>query len=228
MPRARDRRVRVGDGGKPSSGGPSRRGNGVAVSISTAVTGGGGGSQARGRHGNLRYSPGEEIAVKTEIERGLRLQRLEQVRQQSRQHAAAVRDEYRQRRKDSKRAVLLESKVCCWQNTTFEKSKTILFFQWQRFKCDQPLPICYFHSSGRSSSNNSRSDREYCCCCCCRFCARTCVSLAVHLIGSINIRRLGFSLSFGLLSQLPTQKKLQPSEIYGGPRTRSERFRLQR
>lgn len=64
----------------------------------------------------MRYSPGEEIAVKAEIERGLRLQRLEQVRQQSRQHAAAVREEYRQRREDSKRAVLLESKVCVGKN----------------------------------------------------------------------------------------------------------------
>ena len=119
MPRARDRRVRVGDGGQPSNGGPSRRGNGVAASISAVVAGGGGGRQAnraeargRGKHGNLRYSPGEEKAIKMEIEKGLRLQRLEQVRQQSRQHAAAVREEYRQRREDIKRAALLESKVC--------------------------------------------------------------------------------------------------------------------
>lgn len=118
MPRTRYRRVRVGDGGRSSGGGPPRRGTDVAASISACIAGeGGGGSQAnraeaRGRHGNLRYSPGEEKAVKTEIERGLRLQRLEQVRQQSRQHAAAVREEYRQRREDNKRAALLESKVC--------------------------------------------------------------------------------------------------------------------
>lgn len=61
----------------------------------------------------MRYSsPGEERAVRMEIEKGLRLRRLEQVRQQSRQQAAAVREEYRRRQAENKRAALQESKVC--------------------------------------------------------------------------------------------------------------------
>ncbi|CAM9864476.1 unnamed protein product, partial [Hapterophycus canaliculatus] len=44
-----------------------------------------------------------------QIEKGLRLQRLEQVRQQSRRHAAAVREEYRRRREENKRAAVRES-----------------------------------------------------------------------------------------------------------------------
>lgn len=116
MPGARDPRVRVGDGDRPANGGEGRCGGRAALD---GVAGGAGGGQVRrektrgrvGCHGHLRYSTAEEQAVKREIEKGLRLRRLEQVRQQSRQHAAAVREEYRQRREENKRAVLRESKV---------------------------------------------------------------------------------------------------------------------
>lgn len=114
MSRARDRRVRAGGGGGPSQGGGGGLRGGTGDGAAPAV-GVAGGRDAQGnrqqRLGHLRYSPGEERAVKMSIEKGLRLQRLEQVRQQSRQHAAAVREEYRQRRKENKRAAVRESKV---------------------------------------------------------------------------------------------------------------------
>lgn len=115
MPRSRDRRIHAGGGGSPSGGGRvgglhGGTGDNVAPAVGVA---GGRGVRANGqRLGHLRYSPGEERTVRMSIEKGLRLQRLEQVRQQSRQHAAAVREEYRQRRKENKRAALRESKVC--------------------------------------------------------------------------------------------------------------------
>lgn len=115
MSRPRDRRVRAGNGGGPSRGGGGGLRDGTGDSPAPAV-GVAGGRDARvngqQRLGHLRYSPGEERAMKTSIEKALRLKRLEQVRQQSRQHAAAVREEYRQRRKENKRAAVRESKVC--------------------------------------------------------------------------------------------------------------------
>lgn len=115
MSRSCDRRVRAGGGGRPSAGGGGGLRSGTGDSAAPAV-GVAGGRDARGssrqRLGHLRYSPGEERAVRHSIEKGLRLQRLEQVRQQSRQHAAAVREEYRERRKENKRAALRESQVC--------------------------------------------------------------------------------------------------------------------
>ena len=125
---SRDRSVRAGGGGGPSRGGGEgvRDGAGGSASRAIGVTGG----RPRGR---LRYSPGEEREVRMGMEKRLRLQRLEQVRQQSRQQAAAVREEYRQRREENKRAALRESKVrrkfklgCCfqplcpWQHTRSE------------------------------------------------------------------------------------------------------------
>ena len=115
MSRPRDRRVRAGGGGGPSQGGGGgiRGGTGDSAAPSVGVAGGRDAKANRQqRFGHLRYSsPGEERAVRMSIEKGLRLKRLEQVRQQSRQHAAAVREEYRQRRKENKRAAVRESKV---------------------------------------------------------------------------------------------------------------------
>lgn len=115
MSRPRDRRVRAGSGGGPSGrrGGGLHGGTGDSAAPTVGVAGG---RDARPngqqqRLGHLRYSPGEERAVRMSVEKGLRLKRLEQVRQQSRQHAAAVREEYRQRRSENKRAALRESKV---------------------------------------------------------------------------------------------------------------------
>ena len=113
MPGARDRRVRVGSGGRPAFQG-ERRGGGGDVSIGTSISGGGSkswGVSLQGNKGCLRYSPGEESAVKREMEKELRLRRLQQVREQSRKQAAAMRQEYRQRRDENKRAVLRESRV---------------------------------------------------------------------------------------------------------------------
>lgn len=112
----RNHRVRVGQGDKPAFAGV---GADAAAAASRGSGTAGGGSQAinvtlkeRTRYGRMRYSPGEESAVRKEIEKGLRLKRLEQVRQQSRQQAAALREEYRLRRDANKRAALLEAKVC--------------------------------------------------------------------------------------------------------------------
>lgn len=114
MPRPRDRRARAGGGGRPSrgAGGGVRDGTGDSVAPAVGVAGGGDVKGSRQPFGRLRYSSGEERAVRMRIEKGLRLKRLQQVRQQSRQHAAAVREEYRQRREQNKRAALRESKVC--------------------------------------------------------------------------------------------------------------------
>lgn len=107
----RHSRLRVGEGDRPSRSG---RGDGLAP------VGNAGGSEvdrvfgnAKGtRHGHLRYScQAEADDARREIERRLRLKRLEQVRQQSRQHAATIREEYRQRREENTRAVVRESKV---------------------------------------------------------------------------------------------------------------------
>lgn len=88
-------------GGRPSVGGAS---GGQADSISRVTK--------RGRQGHLRYSCQDEAdAARREMERKLRLKRLEQVREQSRHHAAAMREEYRQRREQNKQAAVLESKV---------------------------------------------------------------------------------------------------------------------
>lgn len=116
MSRSRDRRVRAGGGGRPSQGGGGglRGGTGDIVASSIGVAGGRnvrGNRRQRLDSGHVHYSPGEERAVRMEIEKGLRLRRLEQVREQSRQQAAAVREEYRQRREENKRAALQESKV---------------------------------------------------------------------------------------------------------------------
>ncbi|CAM9177035.1 unnamed protein product, partial [Discosporangium mesarthrocarpum] len=61
-------------------------------------------------HVRLRYSPEEAEAGKKEIERGLRLRRLQQVREQCRQHAAAVREEYRQRKREGMKQAVEESR----------------------------------------------------------------------------------------------------------------------
>lgn len=66
---------------------------------------GGGGSRA------LRYSPGEEDTFKKEMEKTLRLRRLQQVREQSRRHANEARKAYLQRRDESKRAALRDFRV---------------------------------------------------------------------------------------------------------------------
>lgn len=122
MSRSRGRRVRLGDGGggRPSQGGGGglRGGTGDTAASSIGVAGGGNVVHNKNNrpqqrlHGeHLHYSPGEERAVRMKIEKGLRLRRLEQVRQQSREQAAAVREEYRLRREENKRAALRESKV---------------------------------------------------------------------------------------------------------------------
>lgn len=115
--------ARVGGGG----GRPASRGILVGNGDETVNVAAGGGEAAGGRstkarklarsrnepsRGRMRYISEDEKAAIREIEKGLRLKRLEQVRQQSRQHAAAVREEYRYRREENKRAVLQESKVC--------------------------------------------------------------------------------------------------------------------
>ncbi|CAN0336345.1 unnamed protein product, partial [Ectocarpus sp. 4 AP-2014] len=110
---SRSARTRAGVGGRPSQG-EGRMGSG-AGGRAVPSTGVAGGTARRDsttttrrprvqrqkqqqQQQQLRYSsPGEERAVRMEIEKGLRLRRLEQVRQQSRQQAAAVREEYRRR-----------------------------------------------------------------------------------------------------------------------------------
>lgn len=133
MSRSRDGRARAGGGGRPSEGGGGGPRSGTADSVAPAV-GASAGIDVRGnnrqRLGHLRYSPGEERAVRMSIEKGLRLQRLEQVRQQSRRHAAAVREEYRQRREENKRAALRESKVRVRKNL---KPAVMLFTAYMWF-----------------------------------------------------------------------------------------------
>lgn len=109
--RGRDRRVRVGQGDKPSLANVGA--DGVAAAAQGSGNAGGGSRALKeiNRYGRMRYSPGEESAVRKEIEKGLRLKRLEQVRQQSRQQAAALRTEYRLRRDANRRAAVLEAKV---------------------------------------------------------------------------------------------------------------------
>lgn len=106
MPTARGRHALIGQGDRPATSG-----GGLGGASSGGAAAGGGRSQARPLNKHLRYSPGEENALKRDIEKGLRLQRLEQVRQQSRKQAAAIRQEYRLRRETNKRVAVQESKV---------------------------------------------------------------------------------------------------------------------
>lgn len=115
MPGSRDGRVRGGGGGRPSRGGGGfYGGTGDRAAPSNGAAGGEGAppladTRGKRRQGPVRYA--EEQAVRMQIEKGLRLQRLEQVRQQSRRQAAAVREEYRRRREENKRAAVRKSEV---------------------------------------------------------------------------------------------------------------------
>ncbi|CAM9727614.1 unnamed protein product [Choristocarpus tenellus] len=102
MPQSNSHRRKMG---VAVGGTPAERGRGGGATATRHV---GGEANRETRHksvpkypyGHLRYSTGEAEAVRKEMERELRLQRLQQVREQSREHAAAVREEYRQRHRD--------------------------------------------------------------------------------------------------------------------------------
>ncbi|CAM9287577.1 unnamed protein product, partial [Scytosiphon promiscuus] len=113
MPGSRTGRARGGAGGRASQGEGFHGGTGDRAVPSNGVAGGHrvlsgrlGDTEGK-RHQPLPY--GGDGAVRMEMEKGLRLRRLEQVRQQSRQQAAAVREEYRRRREENKRAAVRES-----------------------------------------------------------------------------------------------------------------------